>query len=244
MAANSTVVGMNGTFNKLDTLNRFAFYRQAQAALQAAIAAAAEPVSVAAGADLFREGDVCRQLALVGSGSVRVFKTGEMGREITLYHVEAGRACLVSMLSVLAGTPAVATARSEVPAEVLMIPGAAIRAWVKTSDAMRDYAIETMAEGLVDVLALVEEVAFAKMDVRLAGFLLHRFASRPLMVATHDEIAAELGTAREVVSRLLQKLARTGAIEVGRGRIELRDESVLRESISRAKGPARTSAAV
>jgi CRP/FNR family transcriptional regulator len=64
------------------------------------------------------------------------------------------------------------------------------------------------------------------------------------MAATHDEIAAELGTAREVVSRLLQKLVRTGAIEVGRGRIELRDESVLRESISRAKGPARTSAAV
>jgi CRP/FNR family transcriptional regulator len=244
MAANSTVVGMNGTFNKLDTLNRFAFYRQAPAALQASIAAAAEPVSVAAGADFFREGDVCQQLAFVGSGSVRVFKTGEMGREITLYHVETGQACLVSMLSVLAGTPAVATARSEGPAEVLVFPGAAFRAWVKTSDAMRDYAIETMAGRLVDVLALVEEVAFVKMDVRLAGFLLHRFASRPFMVATHDEIAAELGTAREVVSRLLEKLVRTGAIEVGRGRIELRDPSVLRESISRVKDPTRTSEAV
>lgn len=217
--------------DKLDTLNGFAFYRQAPAALQARIAAAAEPLSVAAGADFYREGDECRELAFVGRGSVRVFKTGETGREITLYHVEAGQACLVNMLSVLVGKPAVATARSEVPTEAVVIPGAAIREWVKTSDAMRDYAIETMAERLVDVTILFEEVAFGKMDARLAAFLLHRFGSRPFIAATHEEIAAELGTAREVVSRLLKEFVRTGAIEVGRGRLELRDESVLRERV-------------
>lgn len=222
---------MMGNVDRLDTLNGFAFYRQAPAAFQATIATWAEPISVAAGADLFREGDVCRDLAFVGTGSMRVFKTGETGREITLYHVEAGQTCLVNMLSVLADEPAVAAARADVPTEAVVIPAAAIRDWVKTTDAMRDYAIATMAERLVDVMTLFEEVAFAKMDARLAAFLLHRFASGPFMAATHEEIAAELGTAREVVSRLLKELARTGAIEVGRGRLELRDESVLRESI-------------
>jgi cAMP-binding proteins - catabolite gene activator and regulatory subunit of cAMP-dependent protein kinases len=222
---------MMGNIDKLDTLNAFAFYREAPATFQATIAAGARAISVAAGVDLFREGDVCRDLALVGRGSVRVFKTGETGREITLYHLETGQACLVNMLSVLVAKPAVATARSDVLTEAVIIPGAAIREWVKTNDAMRDYAIATMAERLVDVMTLFEEVAFAKMDARLAAFLLHGFAARPFLAATHEEIAAELGTAREVVSRLLKELARTGAIEIGRGRLELRDESVLRESI-------------
>lgn len=217
--------------DKLDTLNGFAFYRRAPTTMQATIAAAAEPRTVAPGSVLFHEGDECRELALVGSGNLRVFKTADLGREITLYHVEAGQACLVNMLSVVVGKPAVATARSEVATDVVVIPGAAIREWVETCDAMRIYAIETMAERLVDVLTLIEEVAFAKMDARLAALLLHRFAARPFLAATHEEIAAELGTAREVVSRLLKEFARTGAIEVGRGRIALRDVSVLRESV-------------
>lgn len=224
-------MAMRGNMDKLDTLNRFAFYRQAPAAFQTRIAAAAEPLSVAAGAELFRQGDECRELAFVGTGSVRVFKTGETGREITLYHVEDGQSCLVNILSVLVGRPALATARSEVPTEGVVIPGAAMREWVKTSDLVRDYVIETMAERLIDYMTLFEEVAFGKMDARLAAFLLYRFDAGPFIAATHEEIAAELGTAREVVSRLLKELVRIGAIEAGRGRLELRDEAVLRERV-------------
>jgi CRP/FNR family transcriptional regulator, anaerobic regulatory protein len=69
------------------------------------------------------------------------------------------------------------------------------------------------------------------MDARLAALLLHRFRSGPFIAATHEEIAAELGTAREVVSRLLKELVRAGAIEVRRGRLRLRDDAVLRERI-------------
>ena len=217
--------------NKLEALGKCAFYRQAPTALQAAIAAVAEPLSVSPGADLFREGDECEALALVARGSVRVFKTGEGGREITLYHVEDGQSCLVNMLSVLVGKPAAATARSEAPTQGVIIPGAAVRALVEASDLVRAYAIETMAERLIAFMTLFEEVAFGKMDARLAAFLLQRFESKPLVAATHEEIAAELGTAREVVSRLLKDFATAGAIEVGRGRLELRDEAILRERI-------------
>jgi CRP/FNR family transcriptional regulator, anaerobic regulatory protein len=222
-------VVVSGGKDKLDTLNGFAFYRQAPVALQARIAAAAEPLSVAAGADLYRQDDECRELAFVGRGSVRIFKTGETGREITLYHVQQGQSCLVNMLAVLVGKPAVATARSVVSTEGVVIPGAAMREWVRTSDLVRDYVIETMAERLIDVMTLFEEVAFGKMDTRLTAFLLHRFGSGPFISATHEEIAAELGTAREVVTRLLKEFVRSGAIAVGRGRLELRDEAVLRE---------------
>jgi CRP/FNR family transcriptional regulator len=215
--------------DKLDTLNRFEFYRNVPAAFQVTIAAAAQPLSISAGADLFRQGDECTELALVGRGSVRVFKTGETGREITLYHVEEGQSCLVNMLSVLVAKPAIATARSEVPAEGVVIPGSAVRAWVKASDLMRTYVIETMAERLIAFMTLFEEVAFGKVDARLAAYLLHRFEATPSVAATHEEIAAELGTAREVVSRLLKDFAGAGAIEVGRGRVELRDEAILRE---------------
>jgi CRP/FNR family transcriptional regulator, anaerobic regulatory protein len=178
-------VVVSGRMDKLDTLNRFAFYRQAPIALQARIAAVAEPLSVAAGVNVYREGDKCEELVFVGRGSVRIFKTGETGREITLYHVEDGQACLINMLSVLVGKPAVATARSDVPTEGVVIPGAAMSDWVKTSDLVRDYAIATMAERLFDVMTLFEEVAFGKMDARLAAFLLHRFGSRPSIAATH-----------------------------------------------------------
>ena len=191
--------------------------------------AAAEPLTLSTGAYLFREGEECRALAFVASGSVRIFRTGEAGREITLYHVEDGQSCLVNMLSVLVGKPAVATARSEVLTEGVIIPGAAVRDWVVASDLIRAYAIETMAERLIAFMTLFEEVAFGKMDARLAAFLLQRFQLRPFVAATHEEIAAELGTAREVVSRLLKDLATAGAIEVGRGRLELRDETILRE---------------
>jgi CRP/FNR family transcriptional regulator len=216
--------------DKLVTLNMFAFYRRATPTVQARIAAAAEPLSVPEGTDLYRQGDACRDLALVGHGSVRVFKTADTGREITLYHVEDGQSCLVNMLSILAETPALATARSEVPTEAV-IPGAAMREWVRTIDLVRDYVVETMAGRLVDYMTLFEEVAFGRMEARLATYLLHRFESEPSIAATHEEIAAELGTAREVVSRLLRELARAGAIEVGRARVDLRDEAVLRGRI-------------
>jgi CRP/FNR family transcriptional regulator len=217
--------------DKLDILDRFDFYRDAPAAFQVSVAAVAEPLSVAAGAELFRQGDECRQLALVGTGSVRVFKTSEAGREITLYHVEDGQSCLVNLLAILVGKPAMATARTEAPTEAVVVPGAAVRDWVRTCDRVRDYVIETMAERLIDYTTLFEEVAFGRMDARLAAFLLHRFETGPVIAATHEEIAAELGTAREVVSRLLRDLVVTGAIEVGRGHLELRDEAVLRERV-------------
>jgi CRP/FNR family transcriptional regulator len=190
-------------------------------------------VRLAAGTFFFREGQACCSFALIQRGEIRVFKTGRTGREITLYHVEKGQPCLVNMLSVFLGQPAMASAVVETAAEALTVPAAAFRRWVHESDAARQFVFETMAARLLDVTMLVEEVAFERMDRRLAQLLLRKLTQRepPLRVlpTTHEELAAELGTAREVVSRVLKEFERHGAISLSRRHVELRDARVLQQ---------------
>lgn len=217
--------------NKQGILDEVDFYREAPAELQATISAAARYVTLAPGDRLFTEGDLSHEFAAVGTGSIRVFRIGSTGREITLYHVRDHQASLVAMLSVLLGRPAIATAQAEVATEAILIPAAALREWVSTSDPMRRFIFETMSRALVDVTTLLEDVAFRTMESRLAALLLQHFATARVISMRHDDIAAELGTAREVVSRLLESYERTGAIHLSRGRIEMRDESVLRQLV-------------
>ena len=216
----------------LAILEKFSFYRNSAKPLRSAIADAAQHVSLPAGAYFFRQGDACHHFALLGAGDIRVFKLAENGREITLYHVEEGQTCLVNMLSVTLNAPAVATAVVEAPAEALVIAAAAVRDWVAVSEAIRTFFFEAMARRLMDVMALVEEIAFRRMDQRLAELLLRRLESQgpavSVITMTHEELAAELGTVSEVVSRLLRDFERRGAIVTGRARIELRDAKLLR----------------
>jgi CRP/FNR family transcriptional regulator len=218
--------------DKLSILGRFSFYREAPSSFQSEVAAAAEYASLSTGAYFYREGTACGDFGLVGCGDIRVFKTGETGREITLYHVQDGQPCLVNMLCVFLGRPAMASAVVELPTEAVVIPAAEFRDWMRNSHAVRSFVFETMAGRFVDVMTLVEEIAFRNMDRRVAELLVRRFSPRGIPLrqisATHEELAAELGTAREVVSRLLKEFERLGAITLARGRIELKDEAALR----------------
>jgi CRP/FNR family transcriptional regulator, anaerobic regulatory protein len=215
--------------DKQDILERVAFYRDAPAELRSSILAAARYVKLAPGDWLFREGEPSSHFAAVGSGSIRVFRIGATGREVTLYHVRDQQASLVSMLSVLLGRPTIATAQAEVATEAVVLPAAALRQWVSTSAAMREFIFETMTRALVDVTKLLEDVAFRTMESRLAAVLLLHLDTEGVISMRHEDIAAELGTAREVVSRLLENYERRGAINLSRGRIGMRDEAVLRQ---------------
>lgn len=217
--------------DKQDILERVDFYRDAPAELQSSILATARYVKLAPGDWIFREGEPSSHFAAVGTGSIRVFRIGATGREITLYHVRSQQASLVSMLSVLLGRPAIATARAEVATEAVLLPATALRAWVSISDPMRKFIFETMTRALADVTTLLEDVAFRTMESRLASLLLQHFVMARVISMRHEDIAAELGTAREVVSRLLENYERRGAIHLSRGRIEARDEAVLRQLV-------------
>jgi CRP/FNR family transcriptional regulator len=217
--------------DKQDILERVDFYREAPAEMQSSISAAARYVRLAPGDWLFREGDPSSQFATVGSGSIRVFRIGATGRELTLYHVRDQQSSLVGMLSVLLDRPAIATAQAEVATEAVVLPASALREWVSTSDPMRKFIFETMTRALVDVTTLLEDVAFRTMESRLAAHLLQHFATARVISMRHEDIAAELGTAREVVSRLLENYERRGAINLSRGRVEMRNEAALRQLV-------------
>lgn len=217
--------------NRQDILERLEFYRDAPTEAQLTILAAARYVELAPGDYLFREGGASSEFAAVGVGSIRVFRIGATGREITLYHVRSQESSLVSMLAVLLGGPVIASGLAEVATEAVVLPAAALRELVVTSAPMRRYIFETVTRGLVEVTTLLEDVAFRTMESRLAALLLQHFATADVISMRHEDIAAELGTAREVVSRQLEHYERKGAINLSRGRVEMRDEAVLRKSV-------------
>jgi CRP/FNR family transcriptional regulator, anaerobic regulatory protein len=215
-------------------LERYAFYRNGEPALQADIERAANVVHVEPGSRFFDVGQSCAQVALVGQGSVRVFLESESGREITLYHVAPGETCPVNLLCVLLGRPAPATALVEERLSAALLPTEIFRRWVAEEPVVRQFVLEAVAIRLVDILSLLEEITFGRLDRRLADFLLRRAepsgrSPASVVELTHEQIALELSTAREVVSRLLREFERRGAVELARGCIQVRDAAVLEE---------------
>jgi CRP/FNR family transcriptional regulator len=179
------------------------------------------------GRDVFVEGDQVDAIALLISGVVRVYKIGETGREITLYRFGNGESCILTANAILSQTnfPAVATVEKE--AEAVMIPAGVFRDWVKRSDLWREFVFDLLSQRLSTVMALVDEVAFRRMDTRLAGFLQERSRTSNLIRITHQEIAAELGSSREVISRLLEDFSANGILRSIRGEIEILDREAL-----------------
>jgi CRP/FNR family transcriptional regulator len=182
---------------------------------------------IPAGQDVFLEGDRVDAIALLISGVVRVYKIGETGREITLYRFGNGESCILTANAILSQKtfPAVATVEKE--AEAVMIPADTFREWVKRYDPWREFVFDLLSERLSTVMAVVEEVVFQRMDRRVASLLLNKVEIGQPIRVTHQEIAAELGSSREVISRILEDFSQKGWVEVGRGTIEILDEEGL-----------------
>lgn len=210
-------------------LGSFEFYRLAAPERRREYAAAATTVSLPEGATFYREGDLCPNIALVGRGDIRVYSQAPDGRAITLYHVRDGEPCLINLLSVFLGRPAAASSVVEAETEAAIVPASAVRQWMANDERIRAYLFETMAARLTEVMMLTVEISVSRMDTRLASLLL-RLAERDrsdTIRLTHDELAGELGTAREVVSRLLKEFERAGALRLARGSLTVVDRSVL-----------------
>jgi CRP/FNR family transcriptional regulator len=183
---------------------------------------------IPAGKDVFVEGDQVDAIALLLSGVVRVYKIGETGREITLYRFGMGESCILTANAILSHKLFPAIAVVEQDAEAVMIPSDAFRDWVHRYDLWRGFVFDLLSQRLASVMAIVEEVAFRRMDTRVAAFLVGRGSRQNPIAVTHQEIAAELGTAREVVSRILEDFAGQGLLRAARGAIEILDLEELR----------------
>ncbi len=176
-------------------------------------------VSLPAGQHICLEGSNCSHLAFVLAGTGRVYKLSESGREITLYRVGAGECCILTLSCIISEKRFPAFAVSESELEAIVIPAAVIQDWMDNNRSWRRYAWDLIAVRLGDVISLVEEVTFRRMDERL-GFYLNQEKIFPLgekTSITHQQIAAELGTSREVISRLLKDLEQQKIVALGRG---------------------------
>ena len=188
---------------------------------------------IRAGQDVFLEGDRVESIALLISGVVRVYKIGETGREITLYRFGNGQSCILTANAILSQNTFPAVATVEEDAEAVMIPAETFRTWVAKYDLWREFVFDLLSQRLSKVMSIVDEVVFRRMDARLASLLLVRSELQNPLHITHHEIAAELGSSREVISRLLEDLSARGFLRVGRGEIEILDADGLQSAISK-----------
>ncbi|HNF94952.1 MAG TPA: Crp/Fnr family transcriptional regulator [Anaerolineales bacterium] len=184
---------------------------------------------IPAGHDVFLEGDRVEATALLISGVVRVYKIGETGREITLYRFGNGSSCILTANAILSRNTFPAIATVEQDAEAVMIPADVFRDWVKRYDLWRDFVFDLLSQRLSTVMAVVDEVVFHRMDRRVANLLLKRGKEENPIRITHQEIASDLGSSREVISRLLEDFISEGSVRSGRGIIEVLDFKTLED---------------
>lgn len=192
-----------------------------------ALGAGLREVRLPAGSALFSDGAACQAFLLLLEGSVRVQKVAESGREIVLYRVEPGQTCVLTTNCLIAHGDYGADGIAETAVRGLALTPLTFETLLAQSAVFRSFVFSAYATRVSDLLMLIEEVAFGRIDVRLAQVLGARADASGTMEATHQDIAVELGTAREVVSRQLKDFERRGWVRLGRGRVTLTDRAAL-----------------
>ena len=182
------------------------------------------PIQVPAGTELFSENAPCRGFPLVLEGEVKVSRHSGDGRSLELYRVVPGELCLVSSACLFRSQPLMAHGVTTKPTTLLLIPPALFTQWLE-SPAFRNAVLGHFAERMADLTGLIDAVAFQRLDQRLAAALLGRGQD---LAVTHQELANELGTVREIVSRLLRRFEREGWLVLAREHIHIRDSAALR----------------
>ncbi|MBI2748133.1 MAG: Crp/Fnr family transcriptional regulator [Burkholderiales bacterium] len=190
----------------------------------ASLGSAVGPMTVPVGTVLFDERAPCQGFPLVLDGEVKVSRHSSDGRSLELYRVVPGELCLASSASLFRSQPLSAHAIATKPTTLLLIPPAVFAIWLETP-VFRDEVLGLFAERMADLTGLIDAVAFQRLDQRLAAALLGRGSDLAL---THQELADELGTVREMVSRLLRRFERDGLVELARERIQIRNSAALR----------------
>jgi CRP/FNR family transcriptional regulator len=182
-------------------------------------------VSVPQGTVIFGPGKTPENLLLLLEGRVRVQQVSEAGREIVLYRVEAGESCVLTTACLLAYEDYSAEGIAETDVRAAAIPRPVFDELISRSVEFRNFIFTAYSKRITDLFMVIEEIAFQRLDIRLAHKLLELARGTHQIRATHQQMAAELGTAREVVSRQLGEFQRRGWIAQSRGVIDLLDRA-------------------
>lgn len=180
------------------------------------------------GYQVFGPENVPDSLVFLYDGTIRVSQTSGNGRDIVLYRIDAGESCVLTTACMLAEEAYNAEGIAETDITVVILPKMSFDRLVAEEAAFRSFVFAAYSRRLIDLLRVVDDVAFGRIDVRLAERLLALAGGDREIAATHQEIASELGTAREVISRVLQDFQKRSLIAQSRGRIELSDKPALR----------------
>lgn len=187
-----------------------------------------QTLTVAGATTVFDEHQPCRGFPFVLAGAIRVVKLSPGGRELPLYRVLAGESCIISSGCLLGQADYNARGIAEGQTTLVLLPRPVFDEMLAVA-AFRDFVFSLFSERMAELMQLVEEVAFRKLDQRLAALLLGKGR---IVHATHQQLADELGSVREMVSRLLKGFAEQGLVRLGREQVEVLDAAGLRRAAS------------
>ncbi len=167
-------------------------------------------------------GSAIRQIPMIVSGTVKVMREDDEGHELLLYYLKAGETCAMSLTCCMEGRKSEIRAVAVEPVKMITIPVQFMDQWMAFRD-WRAFVMNTYAKRFEELLETIDSIAFRNMDERLENYLINKAesSSSKLLGVSHFEIAQDLNTSREVVSRLLKQMEKRGKLRLGRSKIEL-----------------------
>ncbi|MEP3440110.1 MAG: Crp/Fnr family transcriptional regulator [Sulfitobacter sp.] len=213
--------------NTTDWVDRFAGLSQLDGPVKDLLLKRSKIVTVPRDTMIFGPGNSPENMLFLLDGTVRVQQVSETGHEIVLYRIEAGESCVLTTACLLAYEDYSAEGIAETAVQAAAVPRAVFDELVSQSKPFRSFVFAAFSKRITDLFLMIDEVAFQRLDVRLAGRLLKLSDKSNRVATTHQKLSIELGTAREVISRQLQEFQRRGWIAQARGRVDILDRAQI-----------------
>jgi CRP/FNR family transcriptional regulator len=179
-----------------------------------------EVIEIQTGTVVLKEREFIKVIPIVLEGSIKLRKLDPNGREIVFYHIEPGESCILSITSCLNHKVSQAEAIIEKPTRMIVVEADRIRAWMDEFSTWRKFVVNLYYNRMAELMTLVDLVVFKSVDTRLVGYLRDHAINNELVI-THQQLAGVLGTAREVISRLLKQMEHESLITLERGKIKI-----------------------
>ena len=171
---------------------------------------------------ILKEGSYIKEIPILIEGSIKVRKIDASGKELVFYHIRPGESCILSITSCLNDKQSSAEAITETNSKIIIVSTKQVKEWMDGYKSWRKFIMKLYYERLGEVLSLVDSIAFKQVDIRLIEKLKEKSENKiSTITTTHQQLANELGTAREVVSRLLKQLEKQGLVQLKRGTIKI-----------------------
>ena len=209
-------------------IDRFMGLSRLEPAIKSLLVERSNVVDMPEGSVIFGPGKSPENLLLLLDGTVRVQQISDAGREVVLYRVHAGESCVLTTACLLAYEDYSAEVIAETPVRAVAIPRKVFDDLISQSEAFRNFVFSAYSKRITDLFHVIDEIAFRRMDIRLAQKLLE-LEKDGIVKSTHQKMAAELGTAREVISRQLSEFQRRDWVVQTRGQIELKDPASIKK---------------